>query len=254
MSMFEDLRAEVHRAVDRAFDAWPAQGSSGHGNSEPSAQAEEPLDESFTQKWPDSSEERFSKGRYFSVAIGGEVVRVLVAWADAPKFTWGRDRCRAVSFLLLRGDASGERYPLSEWVEADDGAMATGVPNPARPRALLKDGEPRASWLSGWTCVRADELFESVANGPSLRVVVNKEAENRMAEFAVRVGLLRGRISVGDRPWREWRDNVSLATSSPAPTVQSGGTGRRPWSDWPATEAPSAERRLQHANRASSSK
>ena len=198
MSMYDDLRADLHFALDQAFDAWLArQAPTGSGELHVEKAGE--LTEPFIHRWPDGSDETFSRGAFFLVEAAGERLAVLVAFAEEPRFTWGRERRRAVSFWLPRGRSGAERYPLSEWVETDDGRMSIGVPDPTRPRALIKEGDEAPAWLKEWTVQRADEIFESVSNGPSLRLIVSATDEASMAVCAVRVGLVRGRFPAGTR-------------------------------------------------------
>jgi hypothetical protein len=204
MSTLEELRARIHTMVDQEFDAWGREQQPQREDAEITLVAGTPLDRPLSHKWPDGIVETFSLGRHFSGTVAGERIFLLVVRADRPRLTWGRERRRAVTFLL-RSEWSADRYPLSEWVETDSGEMSTGIPNPARPRSLLKQGDNAPAWLDGWTVRRADHIFESMADGPSLRVVVGIDDDEGMAVFGVRVGLLRGRISPSEgRQPPEW--------------------------------------------------
>lgn len=232
---FEELREDLHRALDGAFDAWLRRHDARARDVGVELVERDPLsDDVVRHRWPDGSEESFSAGHYFQTEIGGESVMVVVAHAREPKVTWGRPRRRAVTFLSSLSGAAG-LYPLTEWVETDDGQMATGVPDPARPRAALKDRDPQPLWLEPWNVSRADRIFSGIANGPSLRVVVERDDERAMAAFGIQVGLVRGRLAMPGR--RRFGDQLHPREARADERPQD----RRPWAQWSTHMEPSRE-------------
>jgi hypothetical protein len=145
-------------------------------------------------KWPDGTVEEFFRAEGFDVTDGIRVHHVELAWAR--RKAWGKqDRLRAVAFYKNAGPDSDDRYPLTEWVECDvEGFMAAGIPNPATPRALLKDGDGLPVWLQNHQVQRSDQLFHAIKQGPSLRLVARPDDPNLMVRFAIWVGRTRGRV------------------------------------------------------------
>ncbi len=232
--MYDALRVELHTALDRVFNQWLAEQAPKEDES-PEVTPTGGLEKPFAHRWPDGKSESFSSGSVFTVTVGAEKLTILVARADETRLTWGTERRRAVSFWLPRGGSSSERYPLVEWVESDDGRMTAGVPDPARPRAQLKDGDDLPTWLESWPFARCDELFANVASGPSLRIALESEEFREMTAFAVRVGLIRGRFGVNDRrrPWAHWTGPPEELTSQDKHEAGSRPLShRRPWKEW----------------------
>jgi hypothetical protein len=79
-------------------------------------------------------------------------------------------------------------------VETDTGRFGAPIPNPQRPRAILRDGEPLPPRFTGKTVARADDVFDSIREGASLRLVVDEGDEAEMVRHGHWVAELRGRI------------------------------------------------------------
>ena len=92
------------------------------------------------------------------------------------------------------GDGPSSWYPWTEFVETDTGRFGAPIPNPQRPRAILKDGQPLPARFNRKTVARADEVFDSIRNGASLRLVVDEDDEAEMVRHGFWVAQLRGRI------------------------------------------------------------
>jgi hypothetical protein len=84
-----------------------------------------------------------------------------VGWTT--RHAWSRVRRRAVLIHRTRpGDGPGKWYPWTEFVETDTERVGAPIPNPQRPRAILKDGEALPPRFTGKTVARADDVFDSI--------------------------------------------------------------------------------------------
>ena len=97
-------------------------------------------------------------------------------------------------FKHQNGPDSRTYYPLTEFVETDDGRFAAAVPSPRRPRAQLKDGARLPNHIDPAHIARTDTLFRSIHSGSSLRYVVDRDDEVSMVQHAYWVATLRHRI------------------------------------------------------------
>jgi hypothetical protein len=141
----------------------------------------------FTFRWP-AATERFSRSTAWRVTDGSRAWSVVVG--HARRRVWGRNRRHVVVFGPA-GPRSARLYPWAEFVETDAKTMSAVVPDPDRPRRILRDGDSLPSYYEGNSVARADELFGSIANGASLRVVFDEEAE--LVRHAFYVARLKGR-------------------------------------------------------------
>lgn len=184
------LRREIHAAVDDVLDRFFAENERRSSDTEPAVVPGDAFGR-WRYTWPDKQDEEFSSGRFFTVRANLHSLQVRLAWTT--RRAWGRERERAIVFQQLKGDNS--YYPLVEFVETDDpGRFASPIPDPNRPRALLTDRSNLPPRLSSATVERADALFRSIEKGPSLRVVVGHDDEADMVRHAYWVARLRGRI------------------------------------------------------------
>jgi hypothetical protein len=85
-------------------------------------------------------------------------------------------------------------YPWAEFVETDDGRYAASIPNPDHPRKILTQQDPLPARFRNSQVERLDKLFGQVANGPSLRLVVDPDDEETMIRHGYWVATLRGRF------------------------------------------------------------
>lgn len=194
------LRERLHEAVDRVVDeSFPS-------TSAPSAATaagfevvrEEEVNEGWTFYWPRKAgvedPENYYRHVWFRVSAGGPPHRIRLAWTNE-RDAWGRVRDRAIVFLKIGSPESRTHYALTEFVESDvDGLYAAPIPDPRRPRSMLDDPERLPDRFRSADVRRTDELFESVSNGPSLRLVLPKDAEDEMVVHGCWVGELRQRF------------------------------------------------------------
>lgn len=190
----EAIRAELHRAVDQIIDAHAGDGGRRHAlpvDSVSVAAREETKD--WTYRWPGSGVESFHRTRWYEAAGEQGKQRVRVAWAR--RAAWGRDdRLRAIVFHQQGGVDSATYYPWTEFVETDDGRYAAIIPKPGRPRAQLRDGDPLPDRFDARVVERSDALFDSIAEGSSLRYVVDEADEAEMVRHGYWVATLRNRF------------------------------------------------------------
>lgn len=192
----ERLRRELHAAVDgivdRLSEPRPDQEKGPPGGDEPEIAAGDEFG-LWTYRWPDKQEEEFASGRWYALRGTEETINLRLAWTT--RKAWGRDRGRAIIFQQVGGDGSQTYYPLAEFVETDDpGLFASPIPDPDRPRALLAEGSALPPRFHYATVERADRVFRSIENGPSLRLIVEQENEVEMIRHGYWVGRVRGRI------------------------------------------------------------
>jgi hypothetical protein len=183
------LGKELHAVMDQVLQRYRAEGLPARGEVLVEREAERGA---FTYRWPDGTVEEFWDSRWYRVRGPDGAARVLLAWAQRP--AWGReDRPRAIVFEQTAPD--GERYyPWTEFVESDDGRYAATIPNPERPRAILREGDPLPSRFDKGEVATTRDLFSSVRRGRSLRFVLSASEEPRMVEHGYWVAGLRGRL------------------------------------------------------------
>lgn len=115
-----------------------------------------------------------------------------VRLARCERAAWGKsDRKRATVFGPAGPDSF---YPWTEFVETDTGDFAATIPNPEHPRAILTASDPLPGRFRGARVERADQLFEQIRNGPSLRLVVTSSDEVDMVLHGYWVARLRNRL------------------------------------------------------------
>lgn len=190
------LRKELRAAVDKVLDRFLERA----GLAKDGVQADpdvlvSPLEETgeWTYRWPGGAEEVFYKSRWFELRRTDGAQRVRVAWTR--RAAWGRDdRVRAVVFHQVGSADSTNYYPWTEFVETDDGRYAASIPDPNRPRAMLADLDDLPPRFAGMIVERSDQVFTSIADGPSLRLVVGESDEAAMVEHGYWVAVLRNRI------------------------------------------------------------
>jgi hypothetical protein len=188
----EHLRLRLHREVDRLVDE-------ALDRHEPSPDADDDrptrvrLLDPFDFRWPVIGSERFENASVFEIPTATTSAQAVLGWTT--RDAWGRSRRRAVVFGYSGTDSTPERwYPWTEFVETDDGRFGATIPDPSRPRATLKDGDPLPTGFAGLSVERSDELFESIRKGPSLRLVVDAADEELMVSHGYWVARRRGRV------------------------------------------------------------
>lgn len=185
------LREQLHAAVDATIDRFLA------GTLAPAVATGVPdvvagaTFTGWTYNWPDKSPEEFD-GRDYEVRSRERTLHVRLGWTV--RRAWGRDRRRAVVFVGPAAPADPTYYPATEFVETDDGRFAAAIPDPSHPRSLVKEGADLPSWFARAVVERADALFRSIGEGPTLRVVLAAEDEVSMVRHGCWVALLRRRV------------------------------------------------------------
>jgi hypothetical protein len=189
----EALRSALHDAVDRIIDRYRPEERSDTGVQDVVRVTRGGATESWPYRWPDGSEEVFPITRWYELDGPKGRQRVRLAWGQ--RSSWGRsDRRRAIVFNQLGPASSTTYYPWTEFVETDDERFAAPIPDPERPRAMITDPGRLPGRFLGATVERSDVLFESVAEGPSLRLVVAESDEETMVRHGYWVATLRRRI------------------------------------------------------------
>jgi hypothetical protein len=190
------LRERLHASVDAVVDEFLTQQAStpaAPAASDETVEALGPI-EPFVFNWPaDYGSEDFTSATAYRLSSLAEEASVVVGWTT--RYAWNRDRRRAVVFHRMRpDDGPGRWYPLTEFVETDTGRFGATIPNPQRPRAILREGEPLPPRFTGKTVARADEVFDSIREGASRRLVVDEGEEAELVRHGCWVAQLRGRI------------------------------------------------------------
>jgi hypothetical protein len=191
------LRKRLHEAVDEIIDdVTSPQRDSASPAPIHSAEHVDRLGAvgSFIFHWPaDYGSEQFESGNAYRPASLSDQSSVIVGWTT--RRAWGRDRRRAVVFHRMRaGDAPKRWYPWTEFVETDNGKFAASIPNPDRPRAMLKEGADLPARFIDRATARSDEVFDSIRDGASLRLVVDESEEPEMVRHGLWVAKLRRRV------------------------------------------------------------
>ncbi|MGW2444974.1 hypothetical protein [Streptomyces sp. NPDC001675] len=192
----EAIRAELHMAVDRIIDTHAGRTDDGRQQqlvSDPVTVTTGEETGPWTYRWPGSGVESFHRTRWYEAVGEQGRHRVRVAWAR--RAAWGRDdRLRAIVFHQQGGADSTTYYPWTEFVETDDDRYAAIIPRPGRPRAQLRDGDPLPDRFRGRMVERTDALFDSIADGSSVRLVVAESNEVEMVRHGYWVATLRNRF------------------------------------------------------------
>jgi hypothetical protein len=200
---FEAVRMDLHEAVDRVIGRYleMADRDRAGADSRPAPTAERPVITRtgsvgpWTYTWwaADEHEEIYEPAWTYEVATPAKTHRVVLGWTT--RSSWGRsDRKRAVVFWQSGSPASQTYYPWTEFVQTDRGGYAAPIPNPDHPRRVLTEQEPLPDRFRGADIQRSDQLFEQIAKGPSLRLVVDATDEEAMIRHGYWVATLRGRF------------------------------------------------------------
>ncbi|MBN7498301.1 hypothetical protein [Mycobacteroides abscessus] len=194
---FEALRTALHDAVDQIINDHRAMGDAAGFSAQPSGTAETPVvvkgeavpDWSYT--WPgDTEPERFLETTRWDVGTPHKTYCVYVA--RGTRSAWGKDDRERVIVFGQTGPKTF--YPWTEFVETDTGRFAASIPNPEYPRKVLTSSDPLPGRYRDAHVERADQLFDRVTNGPSLRLVVSSLDEGDMVRHGHWVARLRNRI------------------------------------------------------------
>jgi hypothetical protein len=183
------LRRQLHSALDAVLDELVL-AASPHA-AEPTIAERGPC-EDFEYRRPDGEWETFSPASAYVVNGAASSREVVVGFTR--REAWGAERRRAIVFDATGLPHAPDRwYPWAEFVETDAGAFAGPIPNPARPRSYLKEGDPLPARLAAARVERLDALIAAVRDGRSLRVVVPADEPLEMVRHAHWSAGLRGR-------------------------------------------------------------
>ena len=140
--------------------------------------------------WPNGQKEEYTSATWYEATTRDAARGVIVARTVRP--VWGRPRGRIVVFGQEGTQDSKQYYPWAEFAETDEsGLYAATLPDPERPRgASLKDDQPLPERYRTADVRRTDTVFESVRQGPSLRLVVAQDDEKSMIAHAFWVARL----------------------------------------------------------------
>lgn len=142
--------------------------------------------------WPDGTIEAFDACRYYLVDGSHGKARALIGSTTRPVRNELTDRKVVFGQVGRRGNRT--HRPWTEFVRVRDGNYAATIPDPLRPRGLLKDGDLLPKRFETARVERADQLFESMINAPTLRVVVDEDDDVAMIRHGYWVATLRRRL------------------------------------------------------------
>lgn len=164
---------------------------------------EQPLSpKSFAYRWPSGEEKYIDATRYTVRRDDTEYVFVVGA-EDGGRSAYGRaDRGRIVVFLR-KGTSEYSYYPLLEFVESDidPDLYAALIPklDKTTSRAMATVGDlanvRQVPHLQHADLRRADEVFTSSANAPTLRILVRRDDPTDLITHSWWVGQIRGTSS-----------------------------------------------------------
>jgi hypothetical protein len=155
-------------------------------------------DRLFTYRWPDSMErKKYTEATRYTVHRDSNEYVFVVGTEDGGRPAYRRaDRGRIVVFLRQTA-SSNSYYPLLEFAQSDlgDNLYAALIPKPGQvtARATMNDLDAvrRVAHLRQADIRRADEVFDSSANAPTLRVLVRSDDFKMLITHAWWVGRLR---------------------------------------------------------------
>jgi hypothetical protein len=195
------LQADLHDALDRIIDQYRAAANEQALNGQtPKPTADRPVIQkgkdvspwTYTW-WAGGGQEEFQPAWEYELIIPGRTHHIILG--RGTREAWGRDdRKRVIVFWQAGSTTSDNYYPWTEFVETDDGRYAAPIPNPDYPRKILTESEPLPPRFRDSQVERLDALFEQVAKGPSLRLVVDADDEEAMIRHGYWVATLRGRF------------------------------------------------------------
>jgi hypothetical protein len=119
----------------------------------------------------------------------------LMGWQTRPAF--GKDdRGRWIVFHQW-GGPEGAPYPVAEFTETDEGRFAAIMLAPGQGRKRLYPDDELPRWFERLEIARTDDLYETVSNGPSLRVVVDDKDFKTMIVHGYWMGRVRAILPGG---------------------------------------------------------
>jgi len=157
---------------------------------------------SFTYRWPGGEEKYIDATRYTVRRDDTEYVFVVGA-EDGGRSAYGRDHRGRIVVFLRKGASEYSYYPLLEFAESDvdPDLYAALIPKLGKTtsRAMATVGDladvRQIPHLQHADLRRADEVFTSSANAPTLRILVRRDDPTGLITHAWWVGQLRGTSS-----------------------------------------------------------
>jgi hypothetical protein len=173
------LRDRLKEAIDEVFSEFALEPIAAREGAELELKVGSPEPaEGFDFRWPEEVV-HYEPAYRLSLDDGVGQYSFLVGWQTRPAFGKA-DRGRWIVFHQWGGPDSAP-YPVAEFTETDDEGRFAAImlaPGGGRKRLYPDDELPR--WFDPLVTSRTDELYESVNNGPSLRVVVDDKDFTRM--------------------------------------------------------------------------
>lgn len=186
---WEELRRELRETVDSVVSRFATEGEGGR---EVTVRQEDEVLDRWSYRWPDGITERYDRAKWFRVTGPSGEARVLLA--HTTRKVRAEPLQRWIVFAQMGNEQSQTFYPWTEFVETGDGSYAAVIPNPSRPRAALSDGDPLPTRFAGARVERTDTLYDSVKDGPSLRLVVEEDDAEAMIRHGYWVAEIRKRF------------------------------------------------------------
>lgn len=184
------LRTELHRAIDAILDTYLKDVN--ELDAEDLVIVPSSMQPDFDYQFPTLPPEHFHDSQWYDVTGPAGPARLLAARTE--REAWGKTRSRVVIFLRGNSDNPASFYPVVEFAQSDLGEFACGIPDPAHPRASLKDGDEIPDQYKSAHVVRADQAFHSIRTGPSLRLLINEHDVPAMVAHGYGVAKMRARI------------------------------------------------------------
>jgi hypothetical protein len=182
---YEELKKDIGLAVDEVLKKYFAPSPSQDLTIE---KVGEGSDWSFA--WPGGSETY----EYTDWEVSGDFGTTWVRIGRTTRPAWGKqDRGRVVVFGPINPN-SQTLYPWVEFTETDEGQLSAVVPNPAKPKRILRDGDTLPPRFSGKDIRRVDDVFDGIKDGASLRLVVEPGDVQAIIGHAYYMATLKGRF------------------------------------------------------------
>lgn len=188
-----DLRVQLHLMIDELLDQALSAAQQRQGQEETKLTiATGNPQQAFTYRFP-NEEVTFSGGQYYDVQGPQGYLKMLLARTEVE--IW---HARYPAFFVFARE-SGLENPLSmqdctQFTKTDTGEFGSVIPNPADTKKKLKAGMPLPLRYSNAKVARTDELYTSLKNAPTLRLVVQETDIEAMLAHGYYVAYLRKRF------------------------------------------------------------
>ena len=157
---------------------------------------------SFAYRWP-SGEEKYIDATRYTVRHDDTEYVFVVGAEDGGRSAYGRDDRGRIVVFLRKGISEYSYYPLLEFAESDvdSDLYAALIPKLGKTtsRAMATVGDlanvRQIPHLQHADLRRADEVFTSSANAPTLRILVRRDDPIGLITHSWWVGRIRGTSS-----------------------------------------------------------